>query len=477
MDRRNSSIPSVEVVSERYHSRKTSVLHNGYETDLVHLGQLDAADFNKFLSRIATFFNEEGVNHHWLSKPPSLSPPNCAMFGWRLTSCNMLTCELCGSKLFAEVSAKLPAHIARKCLKEIERNLRSGHTKGCAFRFAPCPDHFKYISPTAAAALVAAFEQRLESLSVLKQDLPCVTMDEFDQLDKIKRDSDLKDTPTELVILALLGWEHHSTAYNKFVFIRCGFCFRKVCTMFYRKLTREEEGLVEEAQHKMCEESQASSPAGGTSGVSGDSDQPNSLERKRRGSKDILEARTIVQGGKKKRRPQDQLNPFFEHRSWCAWISKECRDSPLGWKVLLDLLVNHHKRLQDGRAINNMSHAQAIAAAENAVEKLRRKSDYWKEKLLPASRVGLEDANTNNENRGSQNNNNNNCTNNNNNNNNNNGADRSDASKNSCPTTTESEGKSPTGNNTSNHLKKSNPINEVIVAEKQQGSQVIIDDR
>lgn len=30
MDRRNSSIPSVEVVSERYHSRKTSVLHNGY---------------------------------------------------------------------------------------------------------------------------------------------------------------------------------------------------------------------------------------------------------------------------------------------------------------------------------------------------------------------------------------------------------------------------------------------------------------
>lgn len=31
------------------------------ETDLVHLGQLDAADFNKFLSRIATFFNEEGV--------------------------------------------------------------------------------------------------------------------------------------------------------------------------------------------------------------------------------------------------------------------------------------------------------------------------------------------------------------------------------------------------------------------------------
>lgn len=120
-----------------------------------------------------------------------------------------------------------------------------------------------------------------------------------------------------------------------------------------------------------------------------------------------------------------------------------------------------------------VSHAQAIAAAENAVDKLRRKSDYWKEKLLPASRVGLEDANTNNENQGSQHNNNN-CTNN---NNNNNGADRSDASKNSCPTTTESEGKSPTGNNTSNHLKQSNPINEVIVAEKQQGSQVIIDDR
>lgn len=78
--------------------------------------------------------------------------------------------------------------------------------------------------------------------------------------------------------------------------------------------------------------------------------QAASIERKRRGSKDILEFRAAAQAGKKKRRPQDQLNPFFEHRSWCAWISKESRDCPVGWKVLLDLLVSHHQRLQESKA-------------------------------------------------------------------------------------------------------------------------------
>ncbi|OQR69741.1 nuclear-interacting partner of ALK-like [Tropilaelaps mercedesae] len=318
----------------------------------------------------------------------------------------MLTCELCGAKLFAEVSAKLPAHIARKCLKEIERSLRSGHTKGCAFRFAPCPDRFKYVSATAAATLIAEFERRLESLNELKLDLPCVTMDEFEELDKIKRDSDLKDTPTELVILALLGWEHHSTAYNKFVFIRCGFCFRKVCTMFYRKLTREEELLVEEAQQRMVEQSKDSSPAASASGSSEDGAQSGSLEKKRRGSKDILEVRTAAQAGKKKRRPQDQLNPFFEHRSWCAWISKETREGPIGWKVLLDLLVSHHQRLQNHRASNQMSHAEAIEAAEDAVEKLRRRSDYWRDRLLPAILAGDTDDSENHIHRSGINNNN-----------------------------------------------------------------------
>ncbi|XP_018494200.2 nuclear-interacting partner of ALK [Galendromus occidentalis] len=353
--------------------------------DLIKLSEGDSADFDKFSARIATFFNDEGVNHHWLSKPQSLSPPNCAIFGWRLTSCNMLTCELCGAKLYAEVSAKLPPHTARKCLKELERNLRSGHTKGCTYRFAPSPEEFKFVSSKAASTLIEEFQKRLQSLKVLADDLPSVTLDEFEYLDQVKRDSDLKDTPSELVILALMGWEHHSTAYNKFVFIRCGYCFRKVCTMFYRKLTREEELLVEEAEQRMREESKDSSP--NSSNPEETQTVPGSTERKRRGSKDILE--TKLTSSKKKRKPQDQLNPAFEHRSWCAWISKPSHDSPVGWKVLLQLLISHNERIQSSRSPQKVSHEAAIDAADKAVENIRRKSDHWKGRILQGDKDQL----------------------------------------------------------------------------------------
>lgn len=96
----------------------------------------------------------------------------------------------------------------------------------------------------------------------------------------------------------------------------------------------------------MCEESKDSSPS--STNLEEAQTVPGSTERKRRGSKDILD--TKLTSSKKKRKPQDQLNPVFEHRSWCAWISKSSRESPAGWRHLLELLISHNERVQSSRS-------------------------------------------------------------------------------------------------------------------------------
>ncbi|CAN8012684.1 unnamed protein product, partial [Ixodes pacificus] len=66
-----------------------------------------AKDYADFKSRIETFFDDYGTLSRWPCKPPELSPPQCARFGWTCANESMLVCVACKEYLDCEVSSSL----------------------------------------------------------------------------------------------------------------------------------------------------------------------------------------------------------------------------------------------------------------------------------------------------------------------------------------------------------------------------------
>ena len=89
-------------------------------------------DFAAYLSRLSTF--RAGAN--WFDKPPPVSPPQCARYGWTLTGHNLLTCNVCGACL------KAPEHMVNdpEVLATLVSQLTTAHGELCPWRGNPSPD-------------------------------------------------------------------------------------------------------------------------------------------------------------------------------------------------------------------------------------------------------------------------------------------------------------------------------------------------
>ena len=68
--------------------------------------------YPKFLARIATF-----NTLNWHSKPPCLSPPVCALYGWSLNGSDVLKCCTCDEVLYCALPSRTDENFAPRLEK------------------------------------------------------------------------------------------------------------------------------------------------------------------------------------------------------------------------------------------------------------------------------------------------------------------------------------------------------------------------
>jgi len=153
--------------------------------------------YPKFLARIRTF-----NTMNWHSKPPCLSPPICALYGWSLSEkCDVLKCDICSEVLYAALPNRTEDNFALR-LDKVLRALVSGHGEICPFRQKSEPSEF--LANHDSAFL---FNNRLQTFKGATN-LPRVTLDGLDMtvVAQIK-DYFGSAFSQDAVLLALDGWK------------------------------------------------------------------------------------------------------------------------------------------------------------------------------------------------------------------------------------------------------------------------------
>lgn len=97
-----------------------------------------------FFRRLRTFSSDK-----WGLKPPFLSPPNCAAYGWTNPAIDLLQCEMCGLTSFNPSS---PTELI--------------HLSGCAWRISGCSPRINTIVKTEQSP-VSFFYTRLKDLKTI----------------------------------------------------------------------------------------------------------------------------------------------------------------------------------------------------------------------------------------------------------------------------------------------------------------------
>merc|ERR1712227_780890 len=77
----------------------------------------------------------------WHSKPPCLSPPFCALYGWSLHDFDVLICPECGEVLLGTLPPRGSENYASR-LDKILTGLLTNHSEVCHFRQKPEPFEF-----------------------------------------------------------------------------------------------------------------------------------------------------------------------------------------------------------------------------------------------------------------------------------------------------------------------------------------------
>jgi len=152
--------------------------------------------YPKFLARIATF-----NTLNWHSKPPCLSPPVCALYGWSLNGSDVLKCCTCDEVLYCALPSRTDENFAPR-LEKVLRGLIAGHSDICPFRQKPEPAEF--LSNHGSTFL---FSNRLQTFKGAKN-LPTVSVDNLDEtlVNQIK-DYFGSAFSKDAVLLALDGWK------------------------------------------------------------------------------------------------------------------------------------------------------------------------------------------------------------------------------------------------------------------------------
>ncbi|CAN7937572.1 unnamed protein product [Ixodes hexagonus] len=307
-------------------------------TSLKDTVQKDYADFK---SRIETFFDDYGTLSRWPCKPPELSPPECARYGWKCVNESMLVCVACKEHLDCEVSSSLGRKLYKECLSKLVSSLEEAHRPCCPWKTAPCPKSYTAMNPVLRKDALLQLQERLDTLSPIPSNLPVLNTDkvwssisteDMLKIEKlINKERDLEMPRTEL-LLAVTGWQAGAGS-GKMKLITCEYCSRKVATLFYKSAP------ISESRDEIA--------------ISEDKD-----------------AQSTSQGTKRKRE-EDELDPIHEHRPWCIWVLKDDSGKP-GWVVFSECLLRNVDSTHDDSSLSSTS----TDAFKHNVEKI---INSWKD--------------------------------------------------------------------------------------------------
>lgn len=155
-----------------------------------------------YVKRIGTY---NSIN--WHSKPPCLSPPICALYGWSLSSADVLKCFCCDEVLSGELPERSSPGFANR-LEKLLKNLINGHSSVCQFSRSMEPAGF-------LSNVTSSFQfwNRLSTFKGITSDLlPSICERiEFDHnnFDRVYNSMDLGLTK-EGFKLALFGWKYRN---------------------------------------------------------------------------------------------------------------------------------------------------------------------------------------------------------------------------------------------------------------------------
>ena len=168
----------------------------------------DPFSYSDFLERLSTFSSAL----HWFGMPKSLSPLQCARFGWINVDRNMLQCCHCREYLFAGgggggglsaavVGGETSGEEEEGLVKRVQKD---GHAALCVWNECPSPEEF------CTTVRVDGWEERLASLSEFVQQ--GVALDPAFVRHIREQEGGAAILVSGLVALACCGWEAQKRA-------------------------------------------------------------------------------------------------------------------------------------------------------------------------------------------------------------------------------------------------------------------------
>lgn len=296
-------------------------------------------EYEDYKVRIETFLDEYGSQSQWSCKPPELSPPVCARFGWKCVGVDMLCCISCKAHLDCQLCSNLGHKLYKECTEKLVSSLKDAHKSSCPWKTAPCPESYAVMEPVMRHEALDQLRKRFGTLIPILPSLPLLNTDQIQEklgADAIAKVCKLAGEEENMeheraVLLALTGWK----AVNPTVKMKqfgCEFCYRKLGTWLYAS-----------ANETSTEDSGCKEENGGGRGI-------------------------------KRKCEKEELNPIKEHRPWCIWAVTGSSGKK-GWVVYSECL------LRNLDASSGQSNTPPSVAAFQ--EKVERILNSWKKIKVP----------------------------------------------------------------------------------------------
>jgi len=142
----------------------------------------------------------------WHSKPPTLSPPFCALYGWSMFDCDVLKCELCGELLLAQLPDRNSDNYASR-LDRILTGLVTQHADLCKFRISHEP--FEFFNRDDSTHLLKTRLMTFPDEVSLPRISPLISEDKMHSIRTYcKPYVANKDKLDEIITLAMNGWQY-----------------------------------------------------------------------------------------------------------------------------------------------------------------------------------------------------------------------------------------------------------------------------
>ncbi|KAK8757908.1 hypothetical protein V5799_004458 [Amblyomma americanum] len=129
-------------------------------------------EYEDYKARIETFLDEYGSQSQWTCKPPELSPPVCARFGWKCVEEDIICCISCKAHLDCQLSNNLGHKLYKECTEKLISSLMDAHKSCCPWRTLPCPESYAVMQPMMPHEALDQLRERLGTLVLILPSLP-----------------------------------------------------------------------------------------------------------------------------------------------------------------------------------------------------------------------------------------------------------------------------------------------------------------